>query len=288
MEAGVLDTSIVSVINMKGGVGKTTITFNLAYSLAQHLGKKVLVVDFDPQANSSEAFLTYTQYQKHQKEKLMISEIFTDLRQIVGPVSDKNPKIITLDDMICRVKNYSNGGYIDLVPSELELSNVLERSSGANLEDRLKLILRNKKNRYDIILVDCSPTYSILTTNSLKASDFVLIPVKPDPFSSRGIPLLLQKIDTHNNASSEEDKIGVLGIVFSMYKYNASPVFAEDVKKEILREHKNVFNNEVWYTEYYSKGIIENNPIFQTPAQEHFKRNFRKFTDEFLEKLIRR
>lgn len=283
-----MTTSVVSVINMKGGVGKTTITFNLAYSLAQNFGKKVLVVDFDPQANSSEAFLTYTEYQKHQKEKFMISEIFTDLRQIVGPISDRTPKIITLDDMSCRVEHYSNGGFIDLVPSELELSNVLERSSGANLEDRLKLILKNKKNKYDIILVDCSPTYSILTTNSLKASDYVLIPVKPDPFSSRGIPMLLQKIHTHNNASSDEDKIGVLGIVFSMYKHSNLPVYAKDIKTEILREHKNVFNNEVWYTEYYAKGIVGNTSIYGTNAQQYFKDNFDRFTNEFVEKLIRR
>lgn len=209
-----MSTNTVSILNMKGGVGKTTITFNLAYFLANEHNAKVLAIDFDPQANLSSGFLTYDAYQNHRRNRKVISDIFTQIEHIVGPVSQKNQKLITLEDMVVRVKNFSGGGFIDLIPSELELSSVLERTGGNNIEDRLKLILKDKKNRYNYILIDCSPTYSVLTNNCLKASDYILIPVKPDPFSARGIPLLQNKIDIHNRANTNEDQVRVLGIIF--------------------------------------------------------------------------
>ena len=179
-----MDCIVTSIINMKGGVGKTMITTNLAYFLAHEKGKRILIIDFDPQANSSSAYLTFEKYEQFLEDRRVISEIFTDIDKIVGPISKRNPKLLTLDDIIVNIYRTQRAGLIDLIPSELELSKVLERSGGGALEERLKLLLSPKKERYDFVLIDCSPTYSVLTTNALRASDNVLIPVKPDPFSA--------------------------------------------------------------------------------------------------------
>lgn len=274
---------VVSVLNMKGGVGKTTICINLACSLARHHKTKVLIVDFDPQANASGGLLSFDDYEAHRKKGKVVSDIFSDLEQIVAPVSGKKRKTVTLDKMTIRAREYPSGGYIDLVPSELELSYVLERTGGSRVEDRLKLILKGKKEQYDLVLIDCGPTYSVLTNNALKASDYVLIPVKPDSFSARGIPLLLSKIDLHNAASDGDDKVNVLGIVFTMV--DESLRYETGVKKEILKQHKNVFQAEIRYAHYYSRALIQRKDISEINAKKQFKTNFSEFVSEFRDRL---
>lgn len=272
------------MINMKGGVGKTTITINLAYYLAFFEHKKVLIIDLDPQSNSSSAFITYEEYEKLLEERKVISEIFTDIDKIVGPVTTKIPRLLTLSDLLFNVKIGQQGGKIDMVVSELELSKVLERSGGAAIEDRLSMILANKKNAYDYIIIDCSPTYSVLTNNALLASDYVLVPVKPDPFSARGIPMLINKINQHNMLHKDK-KVKVLGIVFNLIKEELG--YMNGVKASIMASYPNVFQNEIRACEYYSKGLIENKTIYETPAQYWFKNNFTVFAKELIEKVER-
>lgn len=236
-------------------------------------------MDFDPQANASGGLLTFDEYEEHRAKRKVISDIFSDLEKIVGPVSKKNQSLLTLSDMTTRARDFESGGYVDLVPSELELSHVLERSGGSSFEDRLKLILKNKKNQYDFVLIDCGPTYSVLTNNALKASDYVLVPVKPDPFSARGIPLLLSKIESHNAAHDGDDQVKVLGIVFTMV--NDSLAYQTGVKAEILTQHKNVFQEEIRAAEYYARALIDRKSIFETNALPQFIANFTGFVDEF-------
>lgn len=275
-------SNVISIINMKGGVGKTTLTINLGYYLACMQNKKVLVIDFDPQANSSSAFLTYNKYDKFLDERKVISEIFTDIDRIVGPVTKKNPKLLTLNDLIVNLKSTPKGGKLDIIISELELSKVLERTGGGAIEERLKILLEAKKERYDYVLIDCSPTYSVLTNNALIASDYILIPVKPDPFSARGIPMLISKIDQHNSVHKDKP-VKVLGIVFNLIKDDLK--YMDTVKAQIIKEYKNVFQTEIRACEHYSKGLMKNKTIFETTAQKTFKNNFIAFCQEFEKRI---
>lgn len=153
-----------------------------------------------------------------------------------------------MNDLIINVYGETNKGKIDLVPSELELSNILERASGSNMEERLDFIIKDKKQAYDYVLIDCSPTYSVLTNNALNTSNYVLIPVKPDPFSARGIPMLLEKIDLHNQFKEEIKQVEVLGIVFNMVKDSR---YIDSIKAEIYRSHRGVFETEIRFSENY-------------------------------------
>jgi chromosome partitioning protein len=285
MNGGEKMCNVVSIINMKGGVGKTTLTINLAYYLAYLENQKVLIIDFDPQSNSSSAYITYNRYEELLDERKVISEIFTDIDRIIGPVSSRNPKLLTLSDLSVNVRSTKDKGKIDIVVSELELSKVLERSGGAAIEERLAKILEEKKKAYDYVLIDCSPTYSVLTNNALMASDYILIPVKPDPFSARGIPMLLKKIEQHNRLHNDK-KVEVLGIVFNLIKDDLK--YMDSVKAQIMATYPNVFQTEISVCEHYSKGLMENKTIYETSAQYWFKDEFTAFAKEFIEKIEKR
>ena len=272
----------VSIVNMKGGVGKTTICLNLAHWLVDKQNKKVLVIDFDPQSNASEGLLKYEDYDRHRKENKVISDIFTDIHKLVSPVKTEDDDRIELENMLYKVKEMNNGSCLHLVPSELELCHTLERPISGHSEDRLSLLLKGKKNRYDYVLIDCGPTYSLLTINALNASDYILIPVKPDPFSVRGIPMMIKQINVHNLASFKAQKVEILGIVFTLVKDLATMT---SIKAEILRIHPGIFQTEIRHCEWYPNALLDNTSIFETRAQRHFKDNFEDFAKEFLQKI---
>ena len=157
---------VISVSNHKGGVGKTTITANLGFALARHF--KVLLVDVDPQSNLSAGLGFRNQREcldKYLKEKIHF----------------RSPPI----------QPYTINSYVHIIPCTLDLikiENLLHETAGA--EWMLKQILSPLQTRYDLIILDCPPSFTILTVNALKCSNLILVPAKPETFSVHGIALL--------------------------------------------------------------------------------------------------
>lgn len=184
---------VVSLINMKGGVAKTTLAINIADCLSKRHNKRVLLIDVDPQFNATQCLMTPEEYMEHlSQEGDTILKIFDRTpRVFASSVSDGGlvkPK--ELEDI--EIINISDG--FDLLPGNLELYR-LEMAPGEGRENRLKNYLKKIEDKYDYVVIDTPPTPSVWMTSALIASNFYLIPVKADPISLTGIDLLKSIIE---------------------------------------------------------------------------------------------
>lgn len=276
---------VISLINMKGGVGKSTLTINLAwhYACYNNWNKNVLVVDLDPQFNSSQYLVGTQKYQENILDggKPTVWEIFEQhTRTPLG-----KPKKIEPADAIMRAVTFTSGAYIDLLPSRLELA--LSLKSPNQKVELLKKALKKVEDKYDIIIIDCAPTESILTTAAYLASDYILVPVKPEYLSTIGLPLL---VNSMNDFLSEHDdsKLQLAGIVFNACSgYEPEELKSKtSVKKLASLNGWNVFDSEILYSKSYPKGAREGKPIFRTSyARSNSAANFRTFANEFAKKI---
>jgi ATPases involved in chromosome partitioning len=158
---------IIALANQKGGVGKTTTAINLAASLAS-LGKKVLLVDADPQANASSGLGVDVRDVKKSIYECLVEEI--QPKEAIMPTELENLTIIP--------------SHIDLVGAEIEMLEIEHR------EKIMRRMLQPMKDEYDYILIDCLPSLGLITVNALTASDVVIIPVQCEYFALEGISKL--------------------------------------------------------------------------------------------------
>lgn len=274
----------VSLINMKGGVGKSTLTVNLAWYFAA-MGnwlKKVLVVDLDPQFNASQYLLGVNQYKKMLKDgKPTVWEIFEQNTKTPGGTIGK----LSPQDPIQNVHNIYGGGKIDLIASRLELSFSLKNPG--QKERQLSKIIAQLGGEYDLILIDCAPTESILTTAAYLSSDHLLVPVKPDYLSSMGLPLLVNSMLDFKN-DYEDHELELAGVVFnSAAEYYPEEKLAKTEVRKIAKQHGwYVFKNEVPYSRSFPKGAREGQPIFRTSHKRWWKvSKFNLFAEEFASRI---
>ena len=185
---------VISLVNQKGGVGKTTTSINLASSLG-HLGKKVLLIDLDPQSNSSTGL------------GINKADIKKSIYDVIVDTS-------IIDETIIKTK-FKN---LSVIPSLINLAGVdieLVQKGVSNenfkIGDQLKNQLEKIKDRYDYIIIDCPPSLGLLTTNALAASNSVLIPVQCEYFALEGVTQLLNTIIlTQNKINPDLDIEGIL------------------------------------------------------------------------------
>ncbi|MDO8612369.1 MAG: ParA family protein [Dehalococcoidia bacterium] len=251
----------VSLINMKGGVGKSTLAVNLAWHFYWFNDLRVLVVDLDPQFNASQYLLGVMRYQRVLEDN--VPTVWDIFEQFTRTPSGGQPKPLDPKSVAYNVTEHPGDGRIDLIPSRLELAYSL-LNPGQKEELLAKLIARIEHD-YDLIIFDCPPTESLLTTAAYLASDFILVPVKPEYLSSIGLPLLVRSMRDFKRRHGRR-KLKLAGVVF-----NATSEYApEEIKskrevREIAQKNKwYVFGNEVTYSRSYPKGAREGRPIFGT------------------------
>ena len=274
---------VVAIVNMKGGVGKSTITANLGWHSAYMRDKKVLLVDLDPQFNLSQYALGSEGYQEILKKKApTIYEIFEQTSS--SPLSRNES--VDPHDAICKVREWADGSKLDLVPSRLDLAWTLKNSSYGKAE-HLANFLNSLRKSYDLILLDCPPTQSMLTDAAYQSSDFVLIPVKPEFLSTIGLPLLVKSLEDFK-LQHRASRIQIAGILFNAI----SPDKPEhqksraDVVGLARRNRWYVFKNEISYSDSYPKGSREGKPIFLTGYARANKVNeFDALADEFSQRI---
>ena len=208
----------VSVINMKGGVGKTTIAALLGRYASMHLKLKVLAIDLDPQANLSQAYMGERRYRQLLENK---SPSIVEVFQGYQPPTSSTPSSSPLEISNVLVSNTALGGRnLDLIPSRFDFSEHLIRSVKPNERVLARLIAEEFQDK-DIIIVDCAPTESILTRSAYHASRYVLVPVKPEYLATIGFPLLNESLTTFKNGNRGHS-IDVIGVVINNSSYHYS------------------------------------------------------------------
>ena len=246
---------IVSIANQKGGVGKTTTSINLSTILAKK-GKKVLLIDADPQGNASSGIGIEKEVEESVYDILINDE---EIEKVVKKTNIKNLSVCP-----------SN---INLAGAEVELVSMMSR------EYRLKEKLDNIKNEYDFVVIDCPPSLGLITLNAFTASDSVLIPVQCEYYALEGLGQLINTINLvkkHLNKNLE-----IEGALLTMYdaRTNLSNEVVKEVKKYFDdKVYKNVIPRNIKLSEAPSYGM----PITIYDPRSKGAKSYEKFVKEFL------
>ena len=209
-----MEGKVVSFINMKGGVGKTTLCIGIGEYLANYHNKKVLFIDLDPQFNTTQSLVNeydleeeYLSNYSHGNNTKTVMRLFETQTTIAKRIDLPNP-----DEVLVNLNEN-----MDLLPGTINLILVETDKDGSKAKKVNKFIQKNNlREKYDFIFIDCPPTISVYTDAALIASDLYLVPIRIDRYSILGIKLLKQVIDRIN----DNEKIGIkpLGIVYTMVK----------------------------------------------------------------------
>lgn len=275
----------LALINMKGGVGKSTIAVNIAWDFAVRRNLRVLLVDLDPQFNASQYMVGAGRIESLiQTNHPTTWEIFEQLTSVPG--REQSGLINPRDALVNVRRTTGHSARIDLIPSRLELSHSL-RSPAGNKEQLLDRTLSQIESDYDVIVLDCAPTESILTIAAYIVCDWILVPVRPEYLSTIGLPLLaesLRDFDARYPGQSPE----IAGIVFNaLTDYSPEEVTSKQQVKDLARRNNwYVFQEEVSYSRSFPKGAREGSPIFSTSyVRTRVSLNFAYFTNELVRRI---
>jgi len=252
---------IISIINQKGGVGKTTTVINLASALSQQ-GKKILVIDLDPQGNAT----TGLGLSNTEKSNLTIYGILNGT--------------MTISDVIKKTK-FKN---LDLIPSNVDLSGIEVETAGDNdrafiLKSKLTSYLNDSRVLYDYILIDCPPSLSLLTVMALVSSNSLLVPLQTEFFALEGLTQLMKTIERIKVNLNPD--LTIQGILLTMYDRR------NKLSSQVEAEARNYFKDKVYQTVIPRNVRLSEAPSHGIPVLIYDKncsgsKSYYSFTDEFV------
>jgi chromosome partitioning protein len=256
---------VVAMMNMKGGVGKSTLTANLGWYGAARRDLRVLLVDLDPQFNLSQYVLGVSRFEKWlEAGEPTIDDLFK-------PVSaGKEPPDI--EDLINHVSDYQDGSCLHLIPSRLDLAWSVQYAvdKARVLRDNLEAI----RDQYDVILIDCSPTESVLSKAAYFSADYIAVPVKPEFLATIGLPLLIKSVNEFRSSNPNDSCPDFLGIIFNdvsdKIEHRRSIGYVKKIADELEIP---VFENELGHSDSYPAGARNGQPIFWTNNARDAKKN---------------
>lgn len=231
---------IIAICNQKGGTGKTTTTINLAASLAL-AGKRVLLVDVDPQGNSTSGLGLDKNTLKSSVYHLLLNHQKLDATVLKSAIP--NLEVVPSD--------------IELTGAEIEMVAMLDR------ERQLKYALEAAKNQYDFLMVDCPPSLGLLTLNALVAADSVIIPIQCEFYALEGVSLLLKTVNLIKQRLNPG--LEIEGVLLTMAD------FRTNLTSEVIAEIKNFFKDKVYQTVIPRSVRLSEAPSFGKPISIYDK-----------------
>lgn len=246
----------IVIANQKGGVGKTTTAINLSASLAES-GQRVLVVDMDPQGNTTSGLGVDKDNEENTVYELLLGE--TAVNECIKKDIFKNLSIIP-----------SN---VNLAGAEIELINIDDK------ENLLKNALSTVKGEYDFIIIDCPPSLNMLTINSMCAGDTVLVPIQCEYYALEGLSQLIHTIDLVKDRLNPD--LEIEGVVFTMYdaRTNLSLQVVENVKNNLNQNiYKSIIPRNVRLAEAPSYGM----PITEYDAKSTGAEAYKLLAEEVI------
>jgi chromosome partitioning protein len=230
-----MNALVLAVVNQKGGVGKSTTSVNLAATLGE-AGKKTLLVDLDPQGNSTSGF----GLNKNQRDLCVYNALLgdTEIAQIIEPVEIENVFVVPAT--------------IQLAGAEIELVSAFSR------ETKLKAILDSIRGDFEYVIIDCPPSLGLLTINALTAADGLVIPIQCEYYALEGLSKLLDSVrlvKTHLNPTLE-----VFGVVMTMYDSRTR------LAQQVVDEVRDFFGDKVFKTLIPRTVRLSEAPSFGKPV----------------------
>jgi chromosome partitioning protein len=294
-------SKIISIVNFKGGVGKTTISVNLAAALSKLQNKKVLLLDLDPQMNA-------TAYCLNLREKW--EKVFSERKNIYFAIEDwitKGESFFQANNYIIpsviQIKDKDVLPNLDLLPGSVDMIESGKlfahyKNKGKNFYFLLTEMLKNM-NSYDYIIIDTPPSLHVETRNAILASHAYIVPFTPEPFVQVGLEALLRKLHeiSLKHAVHKKQFIKLLGIVFTKVNTRLS------IHEEFINSCKNRLsdpsminyginpNDEIiFHTTFanrvaYIQSARDNNPIVSTSKNHLFKKEIQDFSEEVINRL---
>lgn len=251
-------SKIISIVNQKGGVGKTTTTHNLGYAIAEQ-GKKVLLIDLDPQMNLSTT---------------MGIDCYAQKNSIYDVLKDKE---LPLSSVIQKSTNEN----LDVIPSAFELTGAeiefTKRISSASLLARS--FSNSLKEEYDFILIDCPPSLGILTINALSASNYIIIPMQPEVYGLYGIEMLLSTYEEIQEEVNQD--LEIMGVLITMHDGRLS------LHKEMTEKINSYFKKKVFETIIKTNTTLKeaqsnNQTVFEYDGRARGAKNYTSLAKEVI------
>src|SRR5919199_191633 len=290
---------IIATVNMKGGVGKTTLTVNLATCLAKNHGKRVLVVDLDSQISATLSLIPPQEFARVRREKRTLGQLIYKEIKPNNRIKRTTPEVIVSN--IWQIENLSLlPGDIDLYDEYL-VSELLHKKAinqdncdfsdvwNGFEEDLIKGLLAPVIDDYDFILLDCAPGYNLLTRSGIVASDYYLLPARPEPLSIVGIQLLERRISKlkESHKSGNIINLRMLGIVFILSGGSLMGRYYNQVMQRVTQDftHTQLFNQRIPMDVNVAKAVDSFMPVVLASPGTSGAKAFTKLSDEFLQKL---